>query len=121
MNITKAEYDRLQTEIEGLQQAHMHTRDKNLVLEKKILNFDEILDKIVRASNGVPLMQSDVGAFGSLNVPAHYDNGSHRCTPFTPEEMRQGELEGLREQTMMFAEQLAAVRAIATFAKEHKA
>lgn len=118
-NISKHEFNKMQTEIEVLQQSLRETRDRKHVLEAQVSNFDEILCKILLAANGLHLTSP---VYGSVNVGSSYDSGGpHRCVPYTPEELQQLELKGYREQTVELAERLAAVRAIAEFAKEHKA
>lgn len=119
MNISKHDYEKMRTEIEVLQQALAETRDRKHVLDAKVSNFDEILDKILRAASGMSLLTSQ--GYGSVNVGMSHNNETHRCVPYNTEELYHLELAKYREQTVELAERLAAVRAIAEFAKEHKA
>lgn len=120
VSISQVKLDELNRTIEELQGVNNRDVTLRALMKKEIDNFDEILDKIVRAANGGPINTSRGYDYGQV-VGSNYDGPSHRCTPFTTEEIRAAEIEGLREQTMMLAERLAAVSAIAQFAREHKA
>lgn len=120
MQISKDTFDKMMFEMEVLSKELTKTQQEVRDLGNRCITFDRILDKVLAAANGFPLTSSRNG-YEQVNLGGYSDHQPHRCTPFTDQELRQGELEALREQSMMLAERLAAVRAIAEFAKEHKA
>lgn len=122
MQISKEVFDEMEGMIQSLKEEVAEDQETRLQLRAQLSTFDEILEKITRAADGWPLINARNGnVAGYDNVGMSRYERPHRCVPFTPEELRQGELEALREQSMMFAERLAAVKAVAQFAKEHKA
>lgn len=80
-------------------------------------SFDTILDKIVRAAHGVPLVNVSDG---------YYANGWGLRTAIDPSrkpsksERHEQEVSSLQDRIVELERRLAAVNAIAVFAKEHR-
>lgn len=119
MQISKESFEKMNSEVEYLEREMKKERSKKEYLEKMVITFDHILEKIVRAAEGVPLIQDD-RSYAMMSNGMHYEQ-PHRCTPLTHDEVRLAEVEALHDQVLMLAERLAAVKAVAAFAKEHKA
>jgi hypothetical protein len=120
MQISKEQFDGWVQEIQDLTKKLndqiAYGRDR----QNKINNFDAILTKIIRAAQGIPLIQSDDLGYGVM-TPNFMGHDPHRCQPPTSEELQ---AEMLKNQTTYNAElqsRIAAVIAVAQFAKEHKA
>lgn len=122
MQISKEHFEFLNGKIETLERTLGEERETKLFLAQQVRSFNEILDKIVRAAKGLPIIQSTDGhsiRYGEAN--RSFEGDFHRCSPPTPEEHFTNELRTFQEQVIFLSDRLAAVTAIAEFAKEHKA
>lgn len=123
MNISKTDYDKLVAERDYLEARHAELRDTVRDQTIQMNNFDEILDKIGRAAHGYPIVMDRNSGVNGM-TPGYYgghQGEQHQCQ--VP-----GEIEVLRYDLLIanqirteLERQLAAVKAIAEFAKEHKA
>lgn len=118
-NISKEKLDAINADLDALKTAYDAERDDRKILIRKEANFNKILEKIINASHGMPL--------NSSRTQNHtYDNGyttlsEHQCQPPTEEQLLRKENGLLQDQIRYLEMKLAAVRAIAEFAQEHKA
>lgn len=125
MQISKETHNQMTTTISTLERELRLANTTIRTLETANHTFDEILDKIVRAARGLELIvrHSD-GTYG-YSLPMHagmYTNdGGHQCTPPTPEQIQARMIDDLFARQVELEKKLAAVIAVATFAKEHKA
>lgn len=126
MNISQSKYKELTDEIENLKAQVQYGKENRLILERSLNTVDDILSKIVRAATGLPInvnhgMNPGLTP-GEMGVA--YNGSSqnmHRCEPPSELEMLRWELSSARDGLSMMEMRLAAVIAIAEFAKEHKA
>jgi hypothetical protein len=120
MQITREKFEELSSEAESWKERCKRSEELNQRQAHQIETFNSILDKIVRAARGLPIiMNRDMDSM-VMNGSYMGDNHGHQCT--IP-----GELEVLRRElslshmTVVTLEtQLASAVAIAEFAKEHK-
>lgn len=120
MQISKEKFDGFVEEIHNLTQKEREARDIARDLQRQVNNFDEILEKIIRAAQGAPLIQrGDVG-YGAMTPGYGYGDGSHQCQPPTAQELQARMLDEQFSRNVDLQSRVSAVIAVATFAKEHK-
>lgn len=126
MQISKVKYDEMVDEIENLKAQVQYGREQRLIFERSLGTVDDILSKIVRAATGLPINVNHgmnpgltPGDFG-VNYAGSNQN-MHRCEPPSELEMLRWELSSARDGLSTMEMRLAAVIAVAEFAKEHKA
>lgn len=93
-------------------------RDRANQAAERVRAFDSVLDKIVRAADGRPLTDERNGG-GWLSAPS-YGEFDPRFPP-SVEERRERDFRELHDRIVGLESRLAAVKAVAQFAKEHKA
>ena len=115
-----------QSDLDELERAALAARDDASTTRKDAERlrtaarlFDTILDKIVRAANGAPLTdaKNDGGYYGNQWGLARAIDP--RDKPSRSERHEQ-EVSNLQDRIVELERRLAAVNAIAVFAKEHK-
>lgn len=119
MQISKAQHDEWVSTIQTLTEQVRSERDERLHARRQTENFNEILDKIVRAATGQPINQNrdlNVANFGS-----GYQGNEHRCVMPGEIEVLRSDLALAQEVIIRLESQVAAAVAVAMFAKEHKA
>lgn len=121
MQISKEEYERLNRHVEELKNSNDMLTEDNAAAFTVIKKFDEILKKIVRASNGHQLIQTQENLYAAQNIGGFGGDSYHRCNPPSNEELLREDNRQLVERVCVMEARLAAVEAIATFAQEHKA
>lgn len=114
-SLSKAALDELNSARDMALAEAADKRQRLMLLSQQVKEFDAILDKIVQASLGRQFIDSSsysnqIGGFGNV----------HRCQPPTPEELQATEIRELNERVVRLESRLAAVAAIAEFAKVHK-
>lgn len=120
-SISQAKLNELSTAVEQARTKYADEAKRSEIASARVQRFDDILDKIVRAANGLPLIEDhNRGDYGmSPGYITSMDNG-HRCEPPTTEEVQRNEIATLNERVVGLESRLAAVVAVATFAKDHK-
>lgn len=119
MQISKAQHDNWVETIQDLTNKEGEARAIARDQRNQINNFNEILDKVVRAATGQPIIQHRDLTAQAMGV--NYGSHEHHCTPPTEVEELRSELALARAVNVTLESQLSAAVAVATFAKEHKA
>lgn len=123
MQISRAQHDEWIETIQDLTAKESEARNAARDLQRQVNNFDEILDKVVRAARGLPIIQNrNVDPMAMIGSNYRGDNvGGHQCTIPGELEVLRWELSAARMTIVALETQLAGTVAIAEFAKEHKA
>lgn len=115
-SIPQSKLDDLEASLASFQRAAKANEDRAAVAERKVKRFDDILDKIVKAATGRPLTDDLHGGYYASD-----SYGSVADPRMTDAERQAMEQERLRERVVSLESRLAAVVAVAQFAKGHKA
>lgn len=118
MNISKARLAELEHNADFWQgEAEKLSARITDVLEPRVATFGRILEKIERAAEGIPVnYEPNQGGYGLVD----HGERMYRNERLTDEEKREIEMQNLRIQVLNLERRLAAVIAIAQFAKEHQ-
>lgn len=117
-SISAARLKQLEAEADEQRREADRWRDRAQHAEDRLGQFDAILDKVVRATDGRPLSDNDRGGYGANYM------GSEILGPprkIKTEERQAEEIRGLNERVVNLESRLAAAKAIASFARAHKA
>ena len=115
-SIAKSKLDELTATARAAEERADRERTKRDEAEWKIRAFDGILDKILLAADGMPLVESRGGGYANLSYSTGYNDQSR----WTDAERREAEVERLRDRVVNLERQIAAVKAVTQFAKIHK-
>lgn len=117
-SISQAKLNELNDEVEdAVRRCNVEVR-RSEAAQARVKTFDAILDKITRAARGLPLIE-DRNRHGFGYTPGYVEDG-HRCQPPPVEEVLRQQVNTLHERIVSLESHLAAVIAVAEFAKEHK-
>ena len=118
-SISKTALDELNERVRVAEARSENERQEKIALRAKVSQFDDILDKLIKAANGYPLVEERGNTWGMTNG---YSIGSAPLDQRLTDAERQAiEQERLRERLNGAESRLAAVVAVAQFAKAHKA
>jgi hypothetical protein len=123
-SISKEALDALNAELAEQRELLQSARSYGDRQEARIVQFDRILDDIVSAAQGMPLgRRDDRNAMALGSYPGSYGYEPQRCIHDYPSETErlEAQLRDCRAQLLGQERHLAAVVAVAIFAKEHKA
>src|ERR1700684_4283948 len=98
-------------------------RSEKSLLEGRVIRFDDILDKIYRAAYGAPLQSDNRGnaVLDGFWTGSSIAESQHRCQAPSEAERHAGEVRELHQRIVELESRIAAVAALAVFAKDHKA
>lgn len=121
-SISKAKLDELNTELEARGRLASQHHERAETAERKLRQFDSVLDKIVRAAEGRPLTD-ERNAGGNYWGASNYIHPSADGVGRKPKavELQAQEIRSLNDRIVHLESRLAATVAVATFAKAHKA
>lgn len=105
-------------ELKESHKARLDTEREQLdFMRRKVVTFDQILDKIIKAANGMPLCDIRSG-YDTLSRSMGSYIGSQSPTDAQREEFK---LSQMHERIVDLESRLASVVAVTQFAKSHKA
>lgn len=117
-SIKQSDLDELKRAASAARDDAFTTRQDADRLRTAARTFDTILDKIVRAAHGEPLVNvSDDGYYPNVWGLTRSIDPSHKPSR---SERHEREVSNLQDRIVELERRLAAVNAIAVFAKEHK-
>lgn len=120
MQISKEKLEEMCATKEIMEIQLQQERENKLVLGQQIGNFNNILEKIIRAADGLPLTDNSSHGYSQTNGYSPHDE-QHNCNMPSEIEVLRYQLAILQGQIENLGARLAAVRAVAEFAQEHKA
>lgn len=123
-SISQAKLDELREINENALRIADRNGERANVAERKVQQFDAILEKVIRAANGQKLTDDRGGWPGIDGVryaPSAWIEGEVSKKKPTVEERQANEIRLLNERLTVLEARLAAVGAVAQFAKAHKA
>lgn len=118
-SISKAKLDELEASVRAAEGYAKRANDRATEAETKLKAFDAVLDKVERAAQGRPLTD-DRNQGGWMHSYGISSEEWQRPKP-PLEERQEQEIRALNERIVGLESRLAAVVAVAQFAKEHKA
>jgi hypothetical protein len=121
-SISQAKLDELNEQFANALRIAERNAERANVAERKVQTFDAILEKVIRAANGQRLTE-DRGGWSGVNAygPSGWVEGEVSKKKPTVEERQANEIRQLNERITNLEARLAAVGAVAQFAKAHKA
>lgn len=117
VSISQARLNELQDLVDAANEAESLERNARQVAQAKVAQFDTILDKIIRAAEGRPLIDDRNNFYGN---GGYMHSDMHRCQPPTVEEVLREQVTALNDRVVGLESRLAAVVAVTQFAKAHK-
>jgi hypothetical protein len=119
-SISKEKLDDLHAALGASDDRAEEWKQKAQAAESRTRRFDDILDKIKKAAQGQSLASSRDGYGGAMNPGFGYATGEP-IRKIKTEERQAQEIRDLNEQVSTLRARVAAVVAVAEFAREHKA
>lgn len=118
-NVSAAHLKELEHRVEVAEAGTAVARIDAARAEARVVQFDAILTKVIAACDGRPLSESGDRYYGAVSGSAmNYDV---QVTRMTQEERLEQEVALLHQRIVQLECRLAATRAVAEFAKFHKA
>lgn len=116
-SISAADLKSLEDRVKIAERDFQTSLQDNRLMQARVVRFDDILDKIERAARGFPIDNSNSGTAVYNGYSEHRMDNSR----LTDSEKQEMVIDGLWNRNGELSCQIAAVIAIAQFAKEHKA
>lgn len=120
-SIAQSKLDELNAKVVSTARLAEDHEDRAVTAERRLRAFDTVLDKIVRAANGMPLSDSPNRGEYAANYMSMNPMVGEPTRKLKTEERQEQEIRALNERIVGLEARLAAVTAVATFAKNHKA